>query len=322
MSVQFNISTQNNKTISDIEYREKFRKEMTKQTESCYSDFTLYNKGGLFRSSSLFDGIKLDHSQYKIDYFLGLNKDLFEYSELSARAPIFCQFFELAIDTIAELKDSDIPTMLTDKPSETALKLSQLFTMLEKHGFRGAEKREIAFWSGDSARAILDAPDRILTDLRLPLYCGMMTLFPSIKNLKDFEPMRVRFCEAICTHLASQARGDVKVFVSNGQGQARHILFHNYFWNAELPALQTLRNMGVVSSIKIYFLNESNTNEVKWHAPVDINGQEMNDIELVQRKDPSSTKHSHITFGTLRKVINKWKSLIKHPKVSDKKQEV
>lgn len=322
MSVQFNISTQNNKTISDKEYREKFRREMTKQTESCYSDFTIYNKGGLFRSSSLFDGIKLDHSQYKINYFLGLNKNPFDYDNLSDRAPLFCQFFELAIDTIAELKDSDIPTMLTDKPSETALKLSQMFAMLEKQGFRGVEKREIAFWSGNSARAILDAPDRILTDLRVPLYCGMMTLFPSIKNLDDFEPMRVRFCEAIFTHLASQASGDVKVFVSNGQGQKRHILFHNYFWNAELPALQTLRKMGVVSSIKIYFLNESNPDDVKWHSPVDIDGQEMNDIALVQRKDASNTKHPLITVGTLRKVINKWKSLIKHPKASDKKQEV
>lgn len=294
---------------NDISLRDAFHKEMSGQLESCRSNFKKCLNGKLFSKE-----IKnVDYHESMIDFFLAGNDHALEEEasfllsqkvvRVSKENAPFCEFFKLATETIAELTDEDIPTLVSDNPSPTAKKVCQLFQMLKKYGFVDVDNRPFAFWSGKAARAILEYPDRILIDTRIPLYCGMMTLLESIPQ--DYTSLRIRFMNVIFAHLACQAKGDVKIFVSNPEGQKRHLVHGKYFWNAELPTLQVLKQKGMVTSIHFHFLDLENN---KWSHAIDFD--KLDDVELVRRGELEE-QGTRITFGYLKKVIKKWKAFTK-----------
>jgi hypothetical protein len=221
------------------------------------------------------------------------------------------------------------------KATAVAQRFLELYRILEDNGVEGLGGRNIHFWSGDFAKMVLTAPYKRTTDVKIPVNRTLLvftrSLYPKRKEEQDlYEVMRYRFISAMSRQLASQACGDVYVFISDtgGSENEKKLSVGNYFWNAELPVLQAGKLKGQVNKIQLCF--EDCTVFCGFAQPIEWSSPESDAITLVRvHKVPaeessssspySSVKQSytmepvetpcHLTLGDLRRIIAKWRKI-------------
>jgi len=257
--------------------------------------------------------------------------ELFKFQDFIYKGSSLNKFYDEAVELLVCLQDRDIESLDSKNPTKSAQKFLQLFDTLEENGVPSLENREIHFWSGDEARVHLSDPYRHLIDVKIPANSIILdftrSLYPKDKVEQErYEDIRYRFIAAMSTYLASKAKKDVHVFISDQDKTGMYSMrVGNYFWNVESPVLQKLKRAGIVNNIWLHF--QDNTKPSGW-TQMEIESPESNNIQLVRvhlvaaKNEPNSYPSTtgkpftmepvetpcHINLGYMRKVIQKWRA--------------
>ena len=181
----------------------------------------------------------------------------------------FDQFYDRLSHIMSDLTETDLQTIGISEPSKTAKEFLQLFDDLEAFGFYNFKETSRCFWSGAIGREKASTSSH-LDDSKIPAIILGFDICTEIQNIEMKNKQKLLFTlfpNALSSAFASQAKGDVFVYISNDVELERSSFqIGNNFWNSELPALQRLFQQGKVSRILVCRHRQSG-----WSKPIDIN---------------------------------------------------
>lgn len=167
-------------------------------------------------------------------------------------------FAKKAAQVTSALTPADLELFGSSRDNERVQAFMSLFTTLDSNGFFDVRGRPICFWSGNSGQLnknSLSNPG--LPDGDILAYRALYFLFQEV-IVKEKEQgqhlLQGLLMEAFASAFASHAKGKIHYFSGNdGTGTSKSITVGNYFWRAELPVIQRLRQRGIVESISLHY---------------------------------------------------------------------
>ncbi len=203
-------------------------------------------------------------------------------NDVNGETPAFDKFYLKLVTALDKLNPSDIESIGTNTPTETAQAFLACINQLHQAGFYNVNGKPINFWSGDEAQEKANTTLTSLSDSNVPATSIIIKLGNIFKehakilhqqgNKRDADIDDARANKIFAAGSAAftmQAVGKVEVFMSAYNAQELPSLpAGNYHWMNERDTLEKLKHEGSVTSVEVSFLDRTHE---KWKDPVDLN---------------------------------------------------
>ncbi len=177
------------------------------------------------------------------------DRKAFLYTVNSSGNP-FYTFCKRLHAVLINLESSDVETIRRGKETPRAKEFQHCIEVLDIAGFYNVNGRRLNTWSGDEGQVKADTVETSCSNKNIPAIAVVselgMLLRPDHRGLSDL------IFDAVSAEFVGQATGPVINYNSATTVSERKknvINEFNYFWKRELPTLEELRLLGVVTKI-------------------------------------------------------------------------
>ncbi len=228
----------------------------------------------------------------------------------------FDRFYDQMSHVMAGMTENDLHSIAKGTPTRLAVQYLECIELLNMHGFYFVNGRNLNFWSGNNAEQQAKRDPDALNNSKIVATNVLFDLSDCVNDIEKANHEQILFTlfpQTICTALAAQAHGTVKVNISYDKETEkcrRGLIHNNIFWLAEMHTLRHLLERGVVRDIQFRFEGADGSFE---NNVVSIHNQEEFDQLAITRKFAyrNESRHPHLNdeadrFGPTNTPYPEW----------------